>query len=217
MDIRSFDQGSNPLSAKFQTTALQNMQSQIANVKNTKDLEANDAPSDHVQLSHRLHTHEHGEAVHSSDETTQQQHLESAQNSGELADLTDGFRDDDAEALDRRRANDEAEQAFLLTGNAPFSRLMGVEASDDLKIDTGISERDLINRVHADVPDEIYEAAGQFVKSQMATETRPNQSLTQLKSIAEPGRIETAKEEFVPMLDIHDSHNHPMPLIEDAA
>lgn len=211
--LRGLDMGSNPLSSKFQTTALQNMQSQISTVKNNKDLEAEKEPNDHVQLSHRHHQHAE---VAQPDAATSEQHLESASNSGELADLTDKYRDDDARTQERRANNEEAEMALKLNGKTFFGMMPKVTEEADMAIDVGISDKDRARQVHADVPDEIYEAASQFVKSQMSSETKPNQGLVQLKSIPEPGRIETAKEDFAPMLDIHDGHNQPMPVLEEA-
>ena len=52
MDIRAFDQGNSPISSKFYSTAIQNMQSNIASVKDNKDLkEEGTDPHDAVMLS----------------------------------------------------------------------------------------------------------------------------------------------------------------------
>lgn len=217
MDI----QGTNPLSNKFYSTAIQNMQTNIASVKSGKDVkggeeaEEDHEPQDAVQLTqpqHAPHAHGAGEP----DEVTEEDHEVAAENSGDLAQAKRSIkrREDDEEAEVRAFH----ERAAMTQQSAPqaVTRLPGEE--NKLDVHAIETDRDRIRRVRSDVPEEIFSAAGQIVQGQMVDETRPSQGLTQLKSISEPGVLHTERAEFVPMMDIHDTHNQPLPFpMEDGA
>lgn len=207
--IRAFDQGASPLSSKFQTTAIQNMQTQIASVKDNKDLNEDDAA-----VHHQHHHHDAVQLSMAAESVTEEQQMSSAENSGELAELTDDFQKDDDEKIREHAFNEEAEQALRMKhpGNGQIARSKDTGESRQVDGVSATTDRDRLHYVKSDVPPEIFEAATQFVKGQMISDTQPTQSLMQLKSVAEQGEMHTQKEDFLPMMDIHDSHNQPMPL-----
>ncbi|MBM3463302.1 MAG: hypothetical protein FJX76_14470 [Armatimonadetes bacterium] len=207
----SMDQSLNPMSSKFHSTAIQNMQTNIASVKDNKDLKDDgaDEPGDKLSIAffEKREVHE-GRAA------------ESARNSGELAEMFDDMQTDDEEKVEGGRRRMEAERDAEIHGELGMAAHQTVNGSAPGAAtdgqDIGISEAQLdseqIQRLRADVPDEIYSAATQFVQGQMINDTRPANSLTRLKSIPEPGVIETTPEDFHGMLDIHDTHNQPLPM-----
>lgn len=213
--IGRIDQGANPLSSKFHATAIQNMQTQIAGVKNNKDLNEAEStdPHDAVMLSL-------GQAEAST--VTSEEGSFAAANSGELAEAYDDVHDDDEEKIRERRFRQEADRAAdaHTAHNAQADNVSHETRKTDAidGIDQGIDvDAERLRQVQSDVPDEIYAAASQIVKGQIVNETRPAQSLTQLKNVDGVGMIETQKEDFMGVMDIHDTGNQPLPLeLEEA-
>ena len=204
MESVRFDQ-TNPMSRQFMTTALQNMQTQIANVKDTKDLKEEPVdPQDVAFFSH---------AMADASTVTAEEGLFAAANAGQLSELEHANQKDDEEKVERRRLNDEeAMGRSLAQGTGTAGQAAAAEhPKDEKQIGTIDSTRDKISRLRADVPDEIYTAANQFVQGQMITDTKPGKSLVAMKNVAEPAQLE-ANEPALPLLDIHDTHNVPMPM-----
>jgi len=208
--IGRIDQGANPLSSKFHATAIQNMQTQMGSVKNTRELNEGEEtdPHDAVMLSL-------GQAEAST--VTAEEGATAAGFSGELAEAYDDLTRDDEEKVDERRVQEEAERELASRNvngtNADNVARQGRKTGAIDGIDQGIDvEAETLRRLSADVPDEIFSAANQIVKGQIVNETRPAQSLTQLKNVDGVGMIETSKEDFYGLMDIHDTGNQPLPL-----
>lgn len=203
MESVRFDQ-TNPMSRQFMTTALQNMQTQIASVKDNKDLKEESVdPQDLAFLSR---------AMADASTVTAEEGLFAAANSGELSDVQEQLTDHDEEKVERRRVNDEAAMAEELAHGTPAGSSGALRVPQDEKDVVAIeTSSDKIKRLRADVPDEIFTAANQFVQGQMVTDAQPGKALVQLKNVPEPALLES-NEPTLPLHDIHDTHNQPMSL-----
>jgi hypothetical protein len=134
-----------------------------------------------------------------------------AQNSGELAEATDELIQDESE----RDAQQEIvggpgyRETEETQGGQGTQLSRNVRQAGEVEVSTDV-DNEKIRSLRADVPDEIFDAATQIVKGQIINETRPAQSLTQLKNVGDVGMIETDKADFHPMMDIHDTRNQPL-------
>lgn len=198
--------GTDPLSRQFQAKAANNMASQMGTVKSEKDLKSKDQgldPQDKADIK----------AMIDASTVTAEEGATAAANSGELAELADDFTEDDEEKIERRQHGEEQAAAEAArSGKADGTRVASADSkSDDLRAEEIRADQEKLTGIRAGIPDEVYTAAEQVVKGQLIDENTPARGLAELKAVESVGLEPT--EGSLPLADIHDTHNSPIPEI----
>ena len=194
--------GMDPLSRQFQTTATNNMATQMGTVKNEKDLKPKDEgldPQDKADIR----------AMIDASTVTAEEGATAAANSGELAELTDDMTEDDEEKIERRHVSEEEAAAEAARSTRPGAvQVAASEGRDELRAVEIRADQEKMAGIRAGIPDEVYTAAEQVVKGQIIDDTQPTKGLAELKPVDSAGVA--PPEGSLPMADIHDTHNAPI-------
>lgn len=196
----------NPYSEKFKIAATQNVQQQMGTLKTAKEIKEDfrEQPEDTLELSDRFRK-----------EPSANENLEAASHAGVLSEMDGRVR--------KKEKKDKIDEAIVY---GEYQEPASAKGMDTEKPEIGVVEEKaidpaaILNRdiseINGGIPKELFEAAKKFVDAQIdPVKSKPAKTLTEMKSIPETSLHEMKPAERLPILDIHDRNNQPIPQLEE--
>lgn len=193
--------GLNPMSSQFMARTARVAQTQMATVKDKKELEKKDEPKD---------TGDDMVTLSNAGEKSIKDKADSAAGAGVMSELM------------KREKKESADELTMFGGEGKvYERESQPEAGKDagakgkaeeMDLDTKIEVMSIMNRspeeIRGEVPQAFFDAGKKIVEGQIK-KGEPTGELKQLKAV-ETAPIELAPIKNVEIMPIHDSHNKPM-------
>lgn len=198
----------NPLSDQFQQFAVRNVSQQMGTLRTNKELktddgdEARQGPEDKVELS-------------SGGKASEQDSLLAAQHAGVLSEEADRVKKQSGSRENAARVGVRAETPEGASTSESKGKAPAAEPEAIIRDAARMPKPLSLDEIRGDTPPEMFEAARTIVKGQIHPVTGPSTSLTEMKSVSETaGVAANTMQAFHPLMDIHDTNNLPIAVLE---
>lgn len=193
--------GLNPMSSQFMAKTARLAQSQMATLKDKKELEKKDEPKD---------TGDDKVTLSNAGEKSIKDKADSASQSGVMSELMKREKKESADELSMFGGEGKVYEKEAQPQSGKDTGAKG--KAEEMDLDTKIEVMSIMNRspqeIKGEVPQAFFDAAQKIVEGQIK-KGEPTGELKQLKAV-ETAPIELEPIRNVEIMPIHDTHNKPM-------